>query len=85
MLETKIILALTVKNFDFVAEFEDGPIHSVAPIETVDELPAQAERRDKGEIVPRTLEGHFPGQILLGAAKPRDAMPGRMYLRGEAS
>ena len=51
MLETKVILALTVKDFDFVAEYDNGPIHSCAPVESADELPGKADRRDKGEEV----------------------------------
>ena len=84
ILETKIILALAVKDFDFVAEYSDGPIHACTPIETADELPPKADKREKGEKVMTTIEGHQCYQILLGAAKPAGGMPGRMSLRSKA-
>ena len=78
MLETKIILALTVKEFDFVADYGNGPIHEVTPVETANEIGEKAERREKGEKVVTTLEGHQAYQILKGAAKPAEGLPGRM-------
>jgi hypothetical protein len=82
MLETKIILALTVREFDFVAEFPEvvgkegkayprgGAEWDGVGVETVEE---------DGNMV--TIEGHRCYQILKGSAKPASGMPGRVYLR----
>jgi len=76
MIETKVILALIVKEFDFVAEYDGVRLDSWAPIETIDEY---ADGKPGSERM--TLEGHRCFQVLKGAAKPAGAMPGRIYLR----
>jgi cytochrome P450 len=76
MLETRIILALTVREFDFVCEFDGTPVKVLRSEETAVELPRRS--KEGGEW---TVEGHKPWQILKGTAKPRGGMPGRMSLR----
>ena len=85
MLEMKIILAMTVKESDFVAEFKDGvPVETFEPVESCVDQPRRAEAKARGEVLPNTIEGHKCYQILKGAAKPAEGMPGRMYLRKES-
>ena len=76
MIEPKVILALTIREFDFVAEFGGVKCETVTPIETYKEF---ADGRKGSERM--TIEGHSAFQILLGAAKPRDGMPGRLSFR----
>ena len=79
VLETKVILALTVREFDFAVRFpevvlpdgtrSDGSDGGVR-CETVDEK------------TPRwTVEGHRCAQVLKGSAKPMGGMPGVVLLR----
>jgi cytochrome P450 len=77
MIESKVIMALAMRDFDFVAEFDGKKCDSWTPIETVDEF---KDGRPGSER--RTIEGHRCYQVLKGAAKPRDSMPGRVTRRG---
>ncbi|KIW20676.1 hypothetical protein PV08_01253 [Exophiala spinifera] len=78
MIETKISLALVVKDLDFTPEYDGVKIHSWTPIETKDEF------KDGVPGAKRlTIEGHRPYQVLHGAARPRNGMTGRMSLRGK--
>ena len=80
MIESKIILALVVKTFDFVAEFDGKKLEKWTPIETAEEF---ADNIDGAKRL--TVEGHRCYQILKGSAKPVDGMPGRIYLRKGAN
>lgn len=76
MIETKISLALIIKDLDFTAEYDGVKIHSWTPIETKDEF------RDGVPGTQRlSIEGHKPYQVLHGAARPKDGMTGRISLR----
>jgi len=76
MIESRIILALTVRDFDFVAEYDGVKCESWTPVETVDEFKDGISGRET-----RTIEGHRCYQILKGAAKPLDGLPGRISKR----
>ena len=83
MMEQRIILALCVREFDFVGvDMEDKEVGEWRPVETATELVEREEKTKRGEKVGReTVEGHVPFQILKGAAKPRGGMRGRVMLR----
>jgi len=76
MIESRVTLALLVKDFDFVAEYDGIKCDTWTPIEMVDEF-----KDGKPGVERLTIEGHRTYQILKGAAKPRDGMPGRMTIR----
>ena len=76
MIETKIALALVVKDLDFTAEYAGQKIETWTPIETVDEY-----KDGKPGVERLTIEGHKPYQVLHGAARPKDGMTGRLSLR----
>ncbi|KAK6210482.1 hypothetical protein LQW54_006229 [Pestalotiopsis sp. IQ-011] len=86
MLEGKIILALTAREFDFVLEYpgEEADVQHPVPENTVEEL---SEKTEYGRAIragtkkPDRVEGHRVYQLLLGAAKPADGCPGRVYYR----
>jgi len=78
VLETKVILALTVREFDFQCRYPqveiDGKMNDGSDggvrVESVDEK------------TPRwTIEGHRCWQVLKGSAKPAEGMPGIVLLR----
>jgi cytochrome P450 len=74
MIETKVILAMTLGVFDFVAEFDGREVKEESSCESVDErMPA------KGRV--ETVEGRRVYQVLKGSAKPVGGMPGRVKLR----
>ena len=80
VLETKVILALTVREFDFAVRF---PAVAGWPDGT------RSDGSDGGvrcesveERTPRwTVEGHRCVQVLKGSAKPMGGMPGVVVLR----
>ena len=76
MIESRIILALAVRDFDFVAEYDGVKCESWTPVETVDEFKDGINGKER-----RTIEGHRCYQVLLGAAKPLDSLPGRITKR----
>jgi cytochrome P450 len=76
MIESRVILALAVRDFDFVAEYGGEKCEEWTPIEMVDEF-----RDGKSGAERMTVEGHRCYQILKGAAKPLDSMPGRISRR----
>jgi cytochrome P450 len=76
MIESRIILALAVKDFDFVAEYDGVKCDSWTPVETVDEFKDGISGMER-----RTIEGHRCYQILKGTAKPLDGLPGRISKR----
>jgi len=80
MIESRVTLALLVKDFDFVAEYDGVKCDTWTPIEMVDEF-----KDGKPGSERLTIEGHRTYQILKGAAKPRDGMPGRMTKRKVAA
>jgi hypothetical protein len=78
VLETKVILALTVREFEFQCRYPqveiDGKMNDGSDggvrVESVDEK------------TPRwTIEGHRCWQVLKGSAKPAEGMPGIVLLR----
>lgn len=76
MIESRVILALVVRDFDFVAEYYGVKCETWTPVETVEEFSdgkSGAERQ--------TIEGHRCYQMLRGAAKPKDGLPGRVTRR----
>lgn len=76
MIESRVILALAVRDFDFVAEYDGVKCETWTPIETLEEF---SDGRSGAER--QTVEGHRCYQILRGAAKPRDGLPGRLTRR----
>ena len=72
MLETKVILAMTLGGFDFCAEFGGVKVEAEVSCESVDEV-----EKGRREMV----EGRRCYQILKGSAKPVGGMPGRVCLR----
>lgn len=88
MLEGKIILALTAREFDFVVEYPgEGPdVHYPAVESAAQELDEKTEYGKgvrEGTIKPDHVEGHRVWPSLLGAAKPNGGCPGRIYFRAQ--
>lgn len=81
VLETKVILALTVREFDFRCQYPE--------VKNDDGVVVVGDGSDGGvrcesvdEKTPRwTVEGHRCLQVLKGSAKPVEGMPGRVLLR----
>jgi cytochrome P450 len=78
MMEAKVVIALIVKDVDFTAEFDGETIEpgDWIPKETRDEFNDGMPGQER-----LTVEGHRPYQVLLGAARPRGGMAGRLKLR----
>ncbi|KIW70862.1 hypothetical protein, variant 2 [Phialophora macrospora] len=78
MMEAKVVIALIVKDIDFTAEFDGERIEpgDWIPKETRDEFKDGMPGQER-----LTVEGHRPYQVLLGAARPRGGMAGRLKLR----
>ncbi|KAM0544365.1 hypothetical protein ACHAPJ_011824 [Fusarium lateritium] len=70
MTESKIILALSVRQFDFKAAFDE-----------LDKLKDDGTGYPSDTSGPQTQFGDEAYQIQLGAAKPREGMPCRLSLR----
>ncbi|CAJ2502559.1 Uu.00g099530.m01.CDS01 [Anthostomella pinea] len=88
MLEGKIILALTAREFDFVLEYpgEEADIRYPVPESTAEELSKSTEYGKAiraGTQIPDRVEGHRVYPMLLGAAKPVGGCPGRVYYRNK--
>lgn len=86
MVESKIVLALTAREFDFVLEFpgEDVDPRPPIPESTAVEFSEQTEYGKgirEGSITPNVVEGHRVWQTLKGSAKPVGGCPGRVYGR----
>lgn len=85
MIETKVIMALTCREFDFTVEFpndSEGEAKWIPTVSVAEEFDdAYAEKVKKGEIKKNRVEGHKVYQILKGAAKPVAGVPGRIRLR----
>jgi len=86
MLEGRIILALTSREFDFVLEYpgEEPDPQFPIPESTAEELGEQTEYGRgvrAGTIKPNRIEGHRVFQILSGSAKPVGNCPGRVRVR----
>lgn len=81
ILETKCILALTVREFDFICQYPSIEIDGVMSdgsdggtrVESMDE---KSYKFNGGRV-----EGHRCVQILKGSAKPLAGMPGRIVIR----
>lgn len=76
VLETKVILALTAREFDFHCEYP--PIGGSDGSDGGKRV-YSAEEKSFRDVA--TVEGHRCVQILKGSAKPLDGMPGRISLR----
>ncbi|EXJ72438.1 uncharacterized protein A1O5_04942 [Cladophialophora psammophila CBS 110553] len=78
MMEAKVVIALVIREVDFTAEFYGAKIEEGdwKPVETKDEFAdgLSGEKR-------LSVEGHKPYQVLMGAARPRNGMSGRLKLR----
>ena len=86
MIETKIIMALTVREFDFILEYPGEPADLQYPIpdSTVEEYSENTEygRAIREDPTKRNrVEGHRVFQVLKGSAKPTGGCPGRIRLR----
>ncbi|KAI1758533.1 cytochrome P450 [Hypoxylon sp. FL1150] len=86
MLEGKIILALTAREFDFVVEYPgEAPDVRYPAVESaareLDEATEYGRGVRNGTIKPDHVEGHRVWPSLLGAAKPNGGCPGRIYFR----
>lgn len=69
MVETKIILAMTVGVFGFGSEIGAVKAEKEVSCESMDERGRE------------TVEGRRCYQVLKGSAKPVGGMPGRVFLR----
>ncbi|OQV04103.1 hypothetical protein CLAIMM_09044 isoform 2 [Cladophialophora immunda] len=78
MMEAKVVLALVIREVDFTAEFYGKKIEEGdwKPVETKDEFADGISGEQR-----MSVEGHKPYQVLLGAARPRNGMSGRLSLR----
>jgi cytochrome P450 len=86
MLEARIILALTVRELDFVVEYpgEEADLQYPTPESTAEEMGEGTEygrALREGRAKKDHVEGHRMYQTLMGAAKPVGRSPGRMKLR----
>lgn len=80
ILETKVIMALTVRSFDFEAAYE-GPGYDGTP-----GYDGEGRVKDEeGGVKPRwnMIDGERAYQILLGTAKPKAGFPCRVWRAGE--
>ncbi len=75
MIETKVILAMTLGEFDFTAEFGGEKVEMEESCESV------VEKEVWGLGTRTTVEGRRCFQVLKGSAKPVGGMPGRVSLR----
>ncbi|OAP61300.1 hypothetical protein AYL99_03501 [Fonsecaea erecta] len=80
MMEAKVVLALVIREVDFMPEFYGRKIEEGdwKPVETKDEFADGISGEER-----LSVEGHKPYQVLLGAARPRNGMSGRLSLRGK--
>ena len=78
MMEAKVVIALVVREIDFVAEFDGVKIEpgQWSPVETRDEFEDGVAGVERLKI-----EDHRAYQVWIGAARPRAGMPGRLSLR----
>lgn len=88
MIESKIVLALTAREFDFVVEFpgEDADPTPPTPESSAAECSQNTDYGRgirNGTMAPNVVEGHRVWQTLKGSAKPAGGCPGRVYLRAE--
>jgi hypothetical protein len=86
MLETKVILALSVREFDFRVKFPEVVLeddHKDGGKTTLSDGSDGGERCESAnEKWPRwCVEGHRCIQVLKGSAKPIDGMPGVVLVR----
>lgn len=86
MIESKIVLALTARELDFVLEFpgEEADPQPPIPESSAAEVSEETEYGRgvrEGRITPKVIEGHRVWQTLKGSAKPTGGCPGRVYLR----
>jgi hypothetical protein len=86
MIESKIILALLIPEFDFVAEVNGVVLKEQRGRPTISDAKQETKdtgKRQSGVELP-TVEGYAIYQMLKGTAKPAYGMPGRIYLRSSA-
>jgi len=80
MVELRVFVALTARDFDFVVEFP-GEQPDIRYFEEGDVPPTSFEERKGPGMVGDRLEGYRMYQTLAGAAKPVGGCPGRIRLR----
>ncbi|KAF2424212.1 cytochrome P450 monooxygenase-like protein [Tothia fuscella] len=82
MVEIKIIIALTVRDFDFIAEYpgEKADVRFFEEGQTPENSWDERKAAD-GKRVGDRIEGYRMYQTLKGAAKPTGGCPGRVQLR----
>ncbi|KAK5077308.1 hypothetical protein LTR51_002997 [Lithohypha guttulata] len=88
MVESKIILALTAREIDFVLEYpgEEADLQPLIPESTAVEFGKEYEKGVReGRIKKNVVEGHRVYQTLSGSAKPNGHCPGRVYLRTQTA
>lgn len=88
MVESKIILALTAREIDFVLEYpgEEADLQPPIPESTAVEFGEEYEKGVReGRIKKNVVEGHRVYQTLSGSAKPNGHCPGRVYLRKQTA
>jgi hypothetical protein len=76
ILETKVIMVLTVRLFDFEAAYSGPRLDGTPGYEGAMEL-------EKGKRRWNSIDGDRAYQILLGTAKPRGGFPCRVWRAGE--
>jgi len=86
MIESKIVLALTARELDFVLEYpgEEADPQPPTPESSAAEVSEETEYGRavrEGRITRNVIEGHRVWQMLKGSAKPVDGCPGRVYMR----
>jgi hypothetical protein len=86
MIESKIILALLVPEFDFVAEVNGVILKEQRGRPTIFDANEETKDTNKQQSTNGfpTVEGYAIYQMLKGTAKPAYGMPGRIYLRSSA-
>ena len=86
MIESKIVLALTARELDFVLEYpgEEADPRPPIPESSAQEFSEETEYGRgirEGKIARNVVEGHRVWQTLKGSAKPNGGCPGKVYLR----
>lgn len=86
MVELKLVVALTAREFDFILEY---PGEGIDPLWPVPESTAEEFSEDtpygrdirSGRVKPSRVEGHRIWPTLHGSAKPTGGGPGRIKIR----
>lgn len=81
LVETKVIVALTLRRFTVKAEYGDDVLEGLSGDGMGWGVPKEMGRSEGGEV--GTVMGEEAYQILRGTAKPRQGMPCRVTRRAE--